>query len=775
MPADYIVGMVPGSDTGAFELAMWSLLGCKPTTVIHFESFSTGWKKDIVNELQLPVTDLSAPYGELPELAAANWEGDVVFTWNGTTSGVRIPDGDWIPDEREGLTLCDATSAVFAQSLPWPKLDVTTFSWQKCLGGEGGHGIIVLSPRAVERLETFRPAARPLPKIFRLAEGGQLNRSVFADSPINTPSMLAVEDCLDALRWAQREGGYPALVARANANLAAVEAFLQGPRGGDWIQFLAKGDPACRSNTSVCLQLPLLDAAGVKSVVALLEGQGVALDVGSYRSAPPGLRLWCGPTVEAADVAVLMRWVEWAHAEVRTPVAPAAAAAAGTAAAATEVAEVAVAMADDEEQKTDALQSGGSSMKRVISASDLTSFPKHKIKVLLMESISDAAAELLSAEGFQVERVHKLTPAQLKEKIARVHVIGVRSKTKLTKEVLACARRLMAVGCFCIGTDQTDLEAAALKGVAVFNSPYANTRSVAELVASQIIALARRWPELSTGCHAGQWNKRSQGCYEVRGKTLGIIGYGHVGSQLSVLGEALGMRVLFHDITPKLSLGNSSQVGSLQELLQASDFVSLHVPKLPTTRNLIGAAEIALMKPGSYLINASRGNVVVVEAAAAALRSGHLQGAAFDVFPEEPASKDDPFLSVLQGCPNTILTPHIGGSTEEAQASIGVDVATKLISYINLGVTNGSVNFPEASLPMERKHRILNVHFNRPGVLREINTVLGDINISAQHLSTSGPIGYYMAQIDQEASQEAVQALKAMKNSIRTRVVFLNF
>lgn len=320
LPADYLAGIVPGSDTGAFEMAMWSLLGERGVDALAWESFSQGWVGDIVKELELAdVRVFEADYGALPDLSKVDSDRDVVFAWNGTTSGVRVPGADWIAADRRGLTLCDATSAVFAQPLDWKKLDVVTYSWQKVLGGEAAHGVLILSPRAVARLESWTPP-RPLPKVFRLTKGGKLSRGVFEGSTINTPSLLCVEDYLDALSWAEGLGGLEALHARADANLAAVAAWVEET---PWVDFLAR-DPATRSNTSVCLEIvdpafTALDAdrrsAAAKRIVALLEEEGVAYDVGSYRAAPPGLRVWCGATVERDDVAALLPWLDWAFHE----------------------------------------------------------------------------------------------------------------------------------------------------------------------------------------------------------------------------------------------------------------------------------------------------------------------------------------------------------------------------------------------------------------------------------------------------------------------------
>jgi phosphoserine aminotransferase len=314
LPSDYLIGIVPASDTGAVEMAMWSMLGPRPVSVVHFESFGGDWYTDVTK--QLKVADVtnhqSETYGVLPDLSKVDWDDDVIFTYNGTTAGVRVPVDVAIPDDRKGLTICDATSAVFAQDVPWSKLDVVTYSWQKCLGGEGAHGMLILSPRAVERLETFTPD-RALPKIFRLVNGGKLSADIFKGSTINTPSMLCVEDYLDALGWAKTVGGYKGLVTRSDANLAVLEKFV---KKNAWMDFLCT-DGNTRSNTSVCLTVSDLDADGVKKMAALLEKEEVAYDIGAYRSAPPGFRIWCGPTVEASDLEALLPWLAWAHGEAK--------------------------------------------------------------------------------------------------------------------------------------------------------------------------------------------------------------------------------------------------------------------------------------------------------------------------------------------------------------------------------------------------------------------------------------------------------------------------
>lgn len=360
------------------------------------------------------------------------------------------------------------------------------------------------------------------------------------------------------------------------------------------------------------------------------------------------------------------------------------------------------------------------------------------------------------------------------EKIADVHVIGLRSKTKLTAEVLSAAKRLLAIGCFCIGTNQVDLDAAARMGVPVFNSPFSNSRSVAELAMSHIVQLARQTADRNREMHAGIWQKVSSRCFEVRGKTLGIIGYGHIGSQLSVLAEAFGLRVQFYDVLDIMPLGNAIPLESLEELLSTSDFVTIHVPDLPSTRGLIGAEQIALMQDGAYLLNLARGTVVDVEAAAAALKSKKLGGGAFDVYPSEPG-KNGEWWTGYRDCPNTILTPHIGGSTEEAQQKIGQEVSTKLINFVNAGITASAVNFPEVNFTkMPTAHRIVNVHQNVPGVMKKINNLINssEYNITNMNLATMGEIAYLVLDVDKAASQELAGGIKALDESLSTRVLF---
>lgn len=408
-----------------------------------------------------------------------------------------------------------------------------------------------------------------------------------------------------------------------------------------------------------------------------------------------------------------------------------------------------------------------------------TSFPKQDIRVLLLEGVSPTAVETFRAAGYTNIELHakSLPESELLERIAEAHIVGIRSRTHLNAEVLAHAKRLIAVGCFCIGTNQVDLEAAELAGIPVFNAPYSNTRSVAELVIAEAIMLVRGIPQKSAQCHRGGWSKSAAGSHEVRGKTLGIVGYGHIGTQVGVLAEAMGMQVIYHDIETKLALGNAQPATSLDDLLARSDVVTLHVPETPSTRNMIGAEQLATIKPGAQLINASRGTVVDIAALDAALTSGHVAGAAIDVFPVEPKGNGDEFESPLRSHDNVILTPHVGGSTLEAQENIGVEVAAKLVRYSDNGSTLSAVNFPEVTLPEhEDSRRILHIHRNVPGVLSRINEIFSalHVNVNGQFLRTDPKLGYVV--IDVAASEAQVAELRAamaaVPGTLRTRVLY---
>ncbi len=408
-----------------------------------------------------------------------------------------------------------------------------------------------------------------------------------------------------------------------------------------------------------------------------------------------------------------------------------------------------------------------------------TSFPKQDIHVLLLEGVSQTAIDVFTAAGYsQIETHAKALPDdELKARIAEAHIVGIRSRTQLSAEVLLHAKRLMAVGCFCIGTNQVDLDAAELAGIPVFNAPYSNTRSVAELVIAEAIMLTRGIPQKNAECHRGGWSKSAAGSHEVRGKTLGIIGYGHIGTQVGVMAEAMGMQVIFHDVETKLSLGNARAAIDLDDLLARADIVTVHVPETPATQWLIGADQLARMRPGAHLINAARGTVVDIEALDAALRSGHIGGAAVDVFPIEPKGNGDAFVSPLTAHDNVILTPHVGGSTLEAQDNIGVEVAAKLVRYSDNGSTLSAVNFPEVTLPEHAESlRLLHIHQNVPGVLSKVNEIFSrhNVNIDGQFLRTDAKVGYVVIDITaSEAQAGAVRdELAAIAGTLRTRVLY---
>lgn len=405
------------------------------------------------------------------------------------------------------------------------------------------------------------------------------------------------------------------------------------------------------------------------------------------------------------------------------------------------------------------------------------SLDKSKIKFLLLEGVHQNAIDVLQAAGYTNIEVHKkaLDGQELLDAIKDAHFVGIRSRTFLTDEVLAHAQRLIAIGCFCIGTNQVDLVAAKKRGIPVFNAPFSNTRSVAELVLGELIVLMRQIPTANAEVHRGVWNKSATGSNEVRGKRLGIVGYGHIGSQLSVLAEAIGMKVYFYDVENKLPLGNAQQVPTLEGLLSTCDMISLHVPEIDSTKNLMNAERIAQMKKGAVLVNAARGTVVDLDALAARLEDGSLRGAAIDVFPEEPASINDPFVSPLCKFDNVILTPHIGGSTSEAQANIGTEVANKFVKYSDNGSTVTAVNFPEVSLPLHTgTKRLLHIHENRPGILNKINQVFveANVNIAAQYLQTEPTIGYVVIDVESDNVDDALQRLKAIEGTIRARVLY---
>ena len=407
----------------------------------------------------------------------------------------------------------------------------------------------------------------------------------------------------------------------------------------------------------------------------------------------------------------------------------------------------------------------------------LTSYPKEKINILFLENISDVAVSQFSRAGYS--NIRKLSAAvseaELIKEIKNVHLLGIRSKTTVTENVLKAASKLQAIGCFCIGVNQVNLGAATRAGVAVFNAPYSNTRSVAELVIGSSIMLVRKILDKNKAAHEGRWMKDASGSHELRGKTLGIIGYGNIGSQVSVLAESLGMKVLFYDTETKMPLGNASDSKTLKELLMQSDVVTLHVPELKSTKNLINKINIRYFKKGAVLINYARGEVVDLLALRKALETGQLGGAAVDVFPVEPEKNGDPFSTVLQGLPNVLLTPHIGGSTQDAQNNIGLDVSSKLFNYLEKGISTGSHSIPALALPpQEGTHRLLHIHNNTPGVLSQINTTLSrnNINILGQYLKTNEEIGYVVLDVDKHMSKHALELLRKVKQTIKVRMLY---
>ncbi|MEZ8316189.1 phosphoglycerate dehydrogenase [Vibrio splendidus] len=404
------------------------------------------------------------------------------------------------------------------------------------------------------------------------------------------------------------------------------------------------------------------------------------------------------------------------------------------------------------------------------------SLEKEKIKILLLEGLHPSSVEVLQAAGYTNIEYHKgsLPEDELLKAVKDAHFIGIRSRTNISQEVIDAAEKLVAVGCFCIGTNQVNLQAAAKRGIPVFNAPFSNTRSVAELVLGQVLLLLRGIPEKNALAHRGIWKKSADNSYEARGKRLGIIGYGHIGTQLGIIAENLGMRVYFYDIENKLSLGNATQVHTMTDLLNKCDVISLHVPETNETKNMMGKEEFERMKPGSIFINAARGTVVDIPALCGALDSGHLSGAAIDVFPTEPKTNADPFESPLMQFDNVILTPHVGGSTQEAQENIGVEVAGKLAKYSDNGSTLSSVNFPEVSLPLHTgASRLLHIHENRPGILTQINTIFAEegINIAGQYLQTAADMGYVVIDVEANRSEEALLKLKEIEGTIRARLL----
>src|ERR1700735_2751588 len=693
VPADYRIGIVPASDTGAVEMALWSLLGARAVTALSWESFGETWTGDILNQLKLKdVTKLAVGYGEIPDLARVDPASDVIFTWNGTTSGVRVPNADWISARREGLAICDATSAAFAQPLDWPKLDVVTFSWQKALGGEAGHGMLVLSPRAVERLETYKPAW-PVAKIFRMTKGGKLNEGIFVGETINTPSMLCVEDYLDALNWAKSVGGLKALMARADKNLKVLADWQAKT---SWIDFLA-ATPAIRSNTSVCMKVtdPVVASLTsdaqidfIKRMVGLIEKEGAGYDFAGHRDAPAGLRIWCGATIEASDVALLAQWIDWSFAEPKAqrPKAPYLPCICRPGQAKREPGPI----TNVTEYGSRLFAPSGASAGKTLS---IKVVPMTKPKVLISDALSPAAVQIFKDRGIDVDFQPNLgkDKDKLAEIIGNYDGLAIRSATKATAKIIEKATRLKVIGRAGIGVDNVEISAATAKGIIVMNTPFGNSITTAEHAITLMLALAREIPQADASTQAGKWEKNRFMGVEITGKTLGVIGCGNIGSIAA--DRALGLRMKVIAFDPFLSPERARDLGvekvELEDLFKRADFITLHTPLTDKTRNIIDAGALAKMKKGVRIINCARGGLVDEQALVDALNSKHVAGAAFDVFVEEPATSN-----VLFGHPNVICTPHLGAATTEAQENVALQVAEQMSDYLLTGAISNAVNFP---------------------------------------------------------------------------------
>ncbi len=701
VPADYRIGIVPASDTGAVEMALWSLLGARPVTTIAWESFGEGWVSDIVKELKLKdVTKLHAGYGEIPDLSKADPASDIVFTWNGTTSGVRVPNADWISADREGLTICDATSAAFAQKLDWAKLDVVTFSWQKALGGEAAHGMLILSPRAVARLESYTPAW-PLPKIFRMTKGGKLNEGIFEGETINTPSMLCVEDYLDALNWAKSVGGLKgADGARRRQHQGAgrlegedaVDRF-PGEGSGDPFQHLGVHEGGRSRHHVADARTRRLISPRSWSLWWRRKAPATTSRIIAMR--PPGLRIWCGATVEAGDVALLTQWIDWAFAEMKAALAEGSVGFLHRRPGRASRIAARPGIASNQQHRS----SGPGSSRQVALRPAMTlqfskgSHPMTKPKVLISDALSPAAVQIFKDRGIDVDFQPNL--GKDKEKLAEIignyDGLAIRSATKATAKIIEKATRLKVIGRAGIGVDNVDIPAATAKGVIVMNTPFGNSITTAEHAITLMLALAREIPQADASTQAGKWEKNRFMGVEITGKTLGVIGCGNIGA--IVADRALGLRMKVIAFDPFLSPERARDIGvekvELDELLKRADFITLHTPLTEKTKNILDAAALAKTKKGVRIVNCARGGLVDEQALVDALNSKHVAGAAFDVFVEEPATSN-----VLFGHPNVICTPHLGAATTEAQENVALQVAEQMSDYLLSGAISNAVNFP---------------------------------------------------------------------------------
>lgn len=651
VPAGYKAGIVSASDTGAVEMCMWSLFGPLPVDCFWHESFGAEWKTDLkqlgVNANFYPEGD-SIEYGTLPDFSKYNGDHDCVFTWNGTTSGAKVPNAEWIPDDRKGVVLCDATSAVFAQELPWEKLDIVTFSWQKVLGGEAGFGTVILSPRAIDRIKNGPTPDRPLPKIFRIKK----HFSLFDGDVINTISMMALEDYHSALRWVDGLGGAAGTIKRADANLAAVQRFVAA---NDWVDFLAK-DPATVSNTSVCLKLPGTADADIKKITALLEQEKVAYDIGAYRAAPPGIRIWCGATVDTEDVELLLKWLGHAYEMVTAPP-----------------------------------QDG----PVVPKTPPLSASPPPKVdkfKILIMDKCSPKARQLFERAGHDVDEKAGLKEDELVAIMPDYHALVVRSATKVTAPILEAGANLRIIGRAGVGVDNINVPAATQNATIVVNSPLGNTVSASELTFFMIGAIARNIGQAHKTMRDGKWDRAKFNGVELEGRTLGIFGLGNVGRRVAAMANTAGMKVMAFDpvVAPETARRLNVEPATQDEIYARADFITLHVPVLPSTTKMINTDTIAKMKDGVYIVNVGRGELIDDAAMITALKAGKVKGAALDVFVPEPLPADSEYRNLE----NVILTPHLGASTVEAQEKVAVDVCEQIIDVLNGLPARAAVNIP---------------------------------------------------------------------------------
>lgn len=669
LPADYLLAIVPGSDTGAIEMALWNMLGPLPISVVHWDEFGSTWAADILSQLKLEnqtKSVTSSVYGELPAgiwapAAEVSWAADdVVFTLNGTTAGVCFPADlmrEVIPVEREGLIFVDATSGIFAMEIPWDRVDVLTFSWQKALGGEAAHGMLVLSPRAVQRIEKYVPAW-PIPKVFRMrtADGTRLDKQLFEGNVINTVSMLCVQDWIEACQWALANGGLDGMIRRVSQNYKAIETFVDA--NASWIAFACK-DARYRSHTSVTLQLTGASTAAVAHIVSLLEKEAVAFDIGAHRSAPPGLRIWCGPTIELQDIQQFLPWLAWAHRSHHLP-----------------------------------------------QAADTASLPAptEAKKVLVTDGLAASALSRLRAAGCVVTEKFLSKDEIRSGGLQGFDVVVIRSATSLSGEDLIHNPSVKAVLRAGVGVDNIDVQQATALGMLVMNTPTAATQSVVELALGHFLVGARRLVAADRHLQNGLWAKSHLGNgTELAGKRVGFVGFGRIGRALARVLRAMGCEIHAYDPFLLGSAVSSASSKKNEEVTLHEDcnalfacctHISVHCNLSDATRRSIGKKQLDLMpgvapdgtKCGNHLVNCARGGIIDEEAALEALKLGKLATLALDVFEQEPFSSE--YAQRLAQAPGCIATPHVGASTIEAQARVGADAAEAILQWIATGRPN---------------------------------------------------------------------------------------